>query len=158
MRPYPPSVRSVVALLLGVVAAGCAAVPAPPEALPPPHVFQPGDFRRVAGTWEGPAQYGPATDGADPHDHTVTLIVRENGTFRFIYDNPPHTGLERFRRAGHEGKLQIRDGQLFYDFVYEEGVATLHEGSGGRVLRLQGKGKGGHTDGAISTIPLRPVR
>ena len=109
-----------VSLLAAVPFLGCAALSSKPIQ----------DFKSVAGKWEGnltrqAAQYGTTTGAA-------TWIINEDGTFEM------RTGKWRAK-----GTMSIQDGKIVYsDGPLASGIASLHEGSGGRILYSTGDAPG----------------
>ena len=110
--------RIVPALLL----VACAATVPP---LPPARSLQPTDLKILAGRWEGS---GLTVDGRRVN---WVWTVQPDGSF--VTTSASGSG---------EGRLVIRGGQVVVEGPVADGVLTLHEGGGRRVLEGSGNFKG----------------
>jgi hypothetical protein len=144
-------VRLVVAVLALTGMAGCAVAPSPG----PARTMQPGDFKMLAGTWDGSEVIQPvfptgSTAGMSfkPVPQAIQGVIQENGTFFTVLRGSPS--------AQRPGTMKIGDGGVVtYETATSKGMMTFHESQDGKswVWKWDGRAADG---GAVRSELTKP--
>lgn len=96
--------------------------------LPAPKAIVPADLKILAGKWAGSGESPAGTA-------RIETVLSEDGSF---YSVGSRTGSQKF-----PGKMEIRDGKVFYETTYSSGTMTFHELVDHWVWKWDGKTKDG---------------
>jgi hypothetical protein len=144
-------VRLVVAVLALTGMAGCAVAPSPG----PARTMQPGDFKMLAGTWDGSETthaVAPPDPSAGmsyrPSTQPVQGVIQESGAF--------FTELRGVSGAQRPGPMKVGDGGVVtYETATSKGMMTFHESQDGKswVWKWDGRAADG---GAVRSELTKP--
>jgi hypothetical protein len=129
LRVNPWIASAVVVAIINVL--GCeAAAPRGSQTmtLPAPKAIEPADLKVLAGKWTGSGKSPAGTA-------RIETVLSDDGSF---YSVGSLTGDQKF-----PGRMQIREGKVFYETTYSSGTMIFHELADQWVWKWEGKTRDG---------------